>query len=122
MVGTYGQFPDFRPQTPDARKAFESADPEAFVIEVQGDKLFILGKTDVGLIAAVYTFLDRLGCKWFAPGKHWDAVLELDGLAINDKLNAASAGPSYQLRHFFPSWGPNSSVAGKGEREKDYAL
>jgi hypothetical protein len=59
MVGSFAQFPVFRPQALGARKAFESADPEAFVVEVQGDTLFILGKTDLGVIAGVYTRLDR---------------------------------------------------------------
>ncbi len=122
FAGTFAQFPDFRPQAPGARKAFESADPEAFVVEIQGDRLFVLGKTDLGLIAGVYTFLDRLGCKWFAPGTHWETVPAPDGLVFDDKLNASAGGPSYRARHFFPSWGPNTSILHKGERERDYAL
>lgn len=122
FAGTFEQFPDFKPQGAGGRKAFASPDPEAFVVEAQGDKLFILGKSHAGLMAGIYTLLDRLGCKWFAPGTAWENVPQLKKLTLDEKLNTASAGPSYQARHFFPSWGPNSSVSRKGERERDYAL
>lgn len=122
FAGTFDQFPHFKPQGAEAQKAFAAPDPEAFVVEVQGDKLFVLGKTPSGLIAGIYTLLDKLGCKWFAPGKTWENVPERTGLVLDRKLNTASAGPSYLARHFFPSWGPNSHVSRKGARERDYAL
>jgi hypothetical protein len=122
VAGTFTHFPDFKPRTPEARKAFISRDPEAFVVEVQGDKLYLLGRTDLGLIAGVYTLLDRLGCRWFAPGAAWENVPELNGLTLDEKLNVAVSGPSYQARYFFSSYGANSSVLRKGAREHEYAL
>ncbi len=67
FAGTFAQFPDFKPQEAAAGQAMASDDPEAFVVEVQGDRLFILGKSNLALIAGVYTLLDKLGVKWFAP-------------------------------------------------------
>lgn len=122
VAGTFAQFPDFEPRGPGAREAFSSGDPEAFLVEVQGDRLFILGRTNLGLMAGVYTFLDRLGCKWYAPGAAWEDVPERDGLVFGETLNAASAGPSYQARHFFSTWGPNTSAARPQDRRRDYVL
>ena len=122
FAGTFAQFPDFKPQEAAATQAMTSDDPEAFVVEVQGDRLFILGKSNLGLIAGVYSLLDKLGVKWFAPGDEWTNVPQLGALALDDKLNAASAGPSYKSRLFGPSVGVNSSVFKKGEREAAYTL
>ena len=122
FAGTFAEFPDFKPQQAAATQTMASDDPEAFVVEVQGDRLFILGKSNLGLIAGVYTLLDKLGVKWFAPGEEWTNVPEPGALALDDKLNAASAGPSYKSRLFFPSFGVNTSVFKKGEREAAYTL
>lgn len=122
FAGTFAQFPDFKPAQPGAAEAMASVDPEAFVIEAQGDKLFLLGKSDLGLIGAVYTFLDKLGCKWFAPGPDWAEAPENAGLTLDARLNAASAGPSYRARFFFPSYGPNTAVDRPDDRRAEYAL
>jgi len=122
FAGTFAQFPNFKPQQVDARKAMASADPESFVIEVQGDKLFVLGKTNSGLMAGIYTLLDKLGVKWFAPGQEWENVPQLNGLALDNKLNISSAGPSFKARLSFSSFGANSSVFKKGERDKEFTL
>lgn len=120
FVGTFDEFPDFQPGPAGARQAVVSPDPEAFVVEVQGDRLFVLGRSRGGVIAAIYTLLDRVGCKWFAPGKEWENVPTGSGLTLGETLNASSAGPSYKARFFFSSYGPNSSVFRKGGREEDY--
>ncbi len=122
FVGTFDQFPTFRPRQVGGPEAAASADPEAFVVEAQGDRLFVLGKAPAGLMAAVYTLLDRLGCKWYAPGAAWEEVPERPGLAFDGKLDVASAGPSYRSRYFAPTAGTNLSVFRRGERETDYTL
>lgn len=122
FAGTFAQFPDFKPQQAEAQKAMASADPEAFVIEAQGDRLFILGKTNFGLIAGIYTLLDKLGVKWFAPGQQWENVPQLNELALDNKLNISSSGPTFKARLSFSSFGPNSSVFKKGERDAEYTL
>ncbi len=86
FAGTFAQFPDFKPQDAAAAQAMASDDPESFVVEVQGDRLFILGKSNLGLIAGVYTLLDKLGVKWFAPGDEWTNVPQLGALVLDDKL------------------------------------
>jgi len=122
FAGTFEQFPGFKPQQANSQKVMASTDPEAFVIEAQGDRLFILGKTNFGLIAGIYTFLDKLGCKWFAPGQEWENVPQLNGLMLDSKLNLTSSGPSYTSRNFYPSWGPNTNGLNTAERNTEYAL
>ena len=122
FAGTFAQFPNFKSHQAGWPKVAASPDPEAFVIEAQGDRLYILGKSPSGLIAAIYTMLDRLGCKWFAPGKEWESVPASRRRALDPTLNTASAGPSYQTRHFFPSYGPNTSAARPDERRREYTL
>lgn len=118
FVGNFDQVRDFKSQLPATKEARASSDPEAFAIEVQGQKLFILGKSKLGVMAAVYTFLDKLGCKWFAPGALWENVPRLDRLTFDDRFNIASAGPSYQFRWFAVSWGPDVSVFRPEDRGK----
>lgn len=122
VAGTLEEFPGFESRQAEWPRLADSTDPEAFLIEAQGDTLYILGKSHAGLIAGIYTLLDRLGCKWYAPGKAWENVPALDGLILDARWNTVSAGPSYQARFFFPSWGPNVSVADKEERARDYTL
>jgi len=122
FAGTFAQFPNFKPQQANSQKAMASTDPEAFVIEAQGDRLFILGKSDLGLMAGIYSFLDRLGCKWFAPGTEWENVPQLNGLVLDSKLNLASAGPSYKARFYFSTYGPNTKMDQPGERDRLYLL
>lgn len=122
FAGTFDQFPGFEPQQAEAHKAMASDDPEAFVVEVQDDRLYILAKSNLGLIAGIYTLLDKLGAKWFAPGQEWENVPTLSSLSLDSQLNVASTGPSYNLRLFFPSFGVNTSMFNKGERETAYTL
>nr|MBA3283331.1 twin-arginine translocation signal domain-containing protein [Acidimicrobiia bacterium] len=120
-AGTFGQFQGFVARQPASAQALSSSDPEAFVVEGQGDKLFVLGKTRLGLIAATYTLLDALGCRWFAPGPEWESVPH-GGHLSTDQLQMASAGPSYHARFFFSSFGANFSVFDEGRRDRLYLL
>jgi hypothetical protein len=123
FAGTFDQLPAFKPTSEGSKRAMSSSDPEAFVVEVQGNDLYVLGKSELGLMAAIYGLLDQLGCKWYAPGEIWESVPKLgEGLVLNEKLNLASAGPSYKARFFFPGWGTNSDPADKGRREREFAL
>ena len=122
VIGTFDAVPGFQPRESGSKEAYASVDPEAFLIETQDSRVFLLGKSRFGLIAGIYGFLDRLGCRWYAPGAVWESLPRLESLAIDHRLNASSTGPSYHARHFFCSWGPNSSTFRKTERQRDYAL
>jgi len=42
--------------------------PEGFAIAQRGDCLYLVGADSRGVLYAVYDFLERLGCRWLAPG------------------------------------------------------
>jgi hypothetical protein len=48
--------------------------PEGFVLRSDGKSVFLLGLEPPGVQHAVSTFLHRLGCRWFFPGKTWEVV------------------------------------------------
>lgn len=120
FAGTFEQFPGLRLHHVEA---MSSPDPESFIVEVHGNKLYILGKSNFGLIAGIYGLLDYLGCKWYAPGQIWENVPDLRrGLSLDQNLKLASAGPSYKTRLFFPGWGPNTSVFRPGQRQREFTF
>jgi hypothetical protein len=58
------------------RKVVEQVDPsfsqlqlgdDGFVIRRLGGRVLIAGGSDTGTLYAVYSFLEKLGCRWFAP-------------------------------------------------------
>ena len=70
------------PAVPDSmKKSLEGKEEEAFLLKTEGGKLYIVGKTQVGTLYGVYTFLeDFLNVRWFLPDeeyveKHNEVVL-----------------------------------------------
>jgi hypothetical protein len=121
FAGTTAEYSAFKPQSEKGRAALVSSDPEAFVIEAQGSKLYLIGKTDFGVIAAIYTLLDNIGVKWFAPGDKWENVPQPKALELA-ALNASSSGPSYKSRLMFSNYGVNSTPQEPGKREAEVVL
>lgn len=97
-------------------------DPESFVVRAQGAHFYIVGRTVLGMMAGVYTFLDSLGVKWLAPGPEWENVPERRGLVFDSKLNLSSDGPSYKWRGYFSTYGVNWRLSNSGERDRQYLL
>ncbi len=48
--------------------------PEGFVLRSDGRSVYLLAANPLGVQHAVTTFLHRLGCRWFFPGKAWEVV------------------------------------------------
>ena len=48
--------------------SFRDLGPEGFVLKTAGPHLVIAGGRLRGSMYGVYTFLEKLGCRWFAPG------------------------------------------------------
>ena len=46
---------------------FQELGPEGFVLKTAGRHLVIAGGRLRGSMYGVYTFLEKLGCRWFAP-------------------------------------------------------
>ncbi|MBD3184149.1 DUF4838 domain-containing protein [Candidatus Poribacteria bacterium] len=56
---------------------------DGFIIKSMGERLVLAGTTPRGTLYSVYTFLEILGCRWFAPGiigevipRHYDILLK----------------------------------------------
>jgi len=49
----------------EANLPFEKLGAEGFVIQTSGRQLIIAGGRQRGTMYGVYTFLDKLGCRWF---------------------------------------------------------
>jgi hypothetical protein len=47
---------------------------EAFVMRTTGDRVLLLGVTDEAASHAAYTFLEKLGVRWFFPTPEWEIV------------------------------------------------
>ncbi len=47
---------------------------EGFILRTEGGSLFLAAREPPGVRHAVTTFLRRLGCRWFFPGKTWEVL------------------------------------------------
>jgi len=47
---------------------------EGFLIESDGESLFIAAREERGVSHGVMTFLHHLGCRWFFPGPVWEVI------------------------------------------------
>jgi hypothetical protein len=55
--------------------------PEGFILRSDGKSLFLLAQAAPGVHHAVSTFLHRIGCRWFFPGKTWSVIPKLPTIA-----------------------------------------
>ena len=51
----------------DPRIPYSRLGAEGFVLKTSGKQLLIVGGAQRGTLYGVYTFLDKLGCRWFTP-------------------------------------------------------
>ncbi len=54
-------------QAADPELANEQLGEDGFVIRREGGRVLIAGRSDRGTLYGVYAFLEKLGCRWFAP-------------------------------------------------------
>lgn len=81
---------------------------EAFVIRSEGgEKLWIVGNSDMALRHGVYFYLDQLGCRWFLPNDHWTIIPSRKSIGLEiDRVEA----PAFRLRNFFGTGGFGRSL------------
>ena len=72
------------------------------VIQITDRAIHITSPAGRGLAKAIYTFLDRIGVRWYTPGK-WGEVLP-DG-RIELSTGAVVEGPDFMFRSFYWSRG-----------------
>src|SRR5215203_1043042 len=71
---------------------------EDFVIEGNANRLLLVATHPAGLCKAIYTYLDRLGIRWYLPGEDWSVVTGVRNITL---VNSAFYTPSFVLRNFF---------------------
>jgi len=93
----------------EAAKQIGGKDPESFMIAVDDDKVVLAGNGDRATLYAVYTFLEKLGCVWVAPGI--DHVPQQEQIAIPAGRQAYSPGIKYRvLRYIKTSTSSESEI------------
>lgn len=79
---------------------------DQYRIVVRGDDVFLAGCSPRGTLFAVYDWLQRLGCRWFAPGYRFykgmhETVPAVSSLSIHKKLDITEV-PDFKFRQEFP--------------------
>lgn len=77
--------------------------PEGFIIRTRDRGVFLAGATDLGTQNAIYTFLELLGCRWFAPGAAWEVVPHKRSISIGP-IDLRQK-PTFQGRLLWYAWG-----------------
>ncbi len=104
IVGTPEQFPSVdSEEIKDSLKIVNSFDgKEAFVIRSERKRLLLIGATELGASHAVFRFLEKLGCRWFFPGKKWEVIPKIPSLSVCISL---SDRPAFLARRIWYQWG-----------------
>jgi hypothetical protein len=56
--------------------------PDGFAIKTIDDRILLVGGSPRGTLYSVYTFLEMLGCRWFAPGIIGEVIPQLSNIEI----------------------------------------
>jgi len=83
--------------------ALKGKGKEAFLLRSEGkNRLWIVGNSASGVEHGVYTYLDRLGFRWFFPSEEWTVIPSLKSIAV--EANFVSS-PAFHQRDFFGTGG-----------------
>lgn len=81
------------------------ADPESYRIWTDGERAWIIGRTEHAVWHSVYGFLELLGCRWFFPDPVWTVIPKKPTVGLNMDH---SASPAFQYRRIWYGWGPRT--------------
>jgi len=74
-------------------------DKEPFVLfSDSSDRLLVVANDQRGLAHGLYTYLEKLGCRWYLPGGNWEMIPRRDDITM--QLNEFVA-PDFRTRDFF---------------------
>jgi hypothetical protein len=80
-------------------------DPEAYRLYSDGQRVWILARSALGLQHAIYGFLEALGCRWFFPDPVWTVIPRRPDLAVTVDCRCQ---PAFRWRRIWYGWGPRS--------------
>ncbi len=75
---------------------------EAFTIAASNNSIIIIGNSDTAIRNGIYTYLKKLGCRWFFPGKKWTIIPKRKNIFIDYKYSSA---PDYSNRNIWYQYG-----------------
>lgn len=80
---------------------------EGFILRSDGKSLYLLAPEAPGVGHAVTTFLHRLGCRWFFPGKTWEVLPKASTIAGSwNERQVPSFGMERMIWHGFGDYKP----------------
>lgn len=65
-------------------------------VVVEGDRVGLLGESDLGTSYAIYEILDRLGCRWFIPGETGEVIPERKAVRVDECDDVLEPGTLYR--------------------------
>ncbi|MFZ4775545.1 MAG: DUF4838 domain-containing protein [Terrimicrobiaceae bacterium] len=121
LLGTLAEFPN--PKLGGGlqiRNGFDGR--EAYAIRTEGERLLLVGATDLGVSHAAFRLLEALGCRWFFPSPAWEVVPSIPKLRV--EINETDR-PAILARRIWYGYGyfkePGDRTLDAGRCYKDYA-
>lgn len=78
---------------------------EAFYIRSEKDYLWIVGNTEMALQHGIYSFLERIGCRWYFPDPVWYVIPQKSEIKISIDVKER---PSFAWRNIWYEFGPRT--------------
>lgn len=103
-------------------KGLSTGNSEGFLLRSDGKKqLQIIAYSKQGLTHGIYTYLDKLGFRWYKPGNDYAVIPKLKDIRI---VVEEVQTPDMQLRTFFGTFGtPRNAVVDKSKQvDKSWKL
>jgi len=101
VLGTIKEFPtDSLTETLAIHNNYDGR--EAYAIRTEPARVLLIGATDLGVSHAAFSFLERLGCRWFFPAKEWEVVPVKGTLTASV---AETSRPAVLARRIWYAWG-----------------
>ncbi len=89
-------------------KELKSLNPEGFLIAPTGDRLWMIGNSELAVRHSVFTLLEHLGCRFFFPDPVWTVVPRKRDLSVATRLKKQ---PAFAHRLIWYEWGaPNETL------------
>ena len=78
-------------------------DEEGFVVRTIGKNLILAGACGRATLYSVYTFLEHLGCRWFAPGEFGEVIPKMETVTVGPLDLVEKPSLSYRaMMHHLP--------------------
>lgn len=111
IVGTTHDYPQF-----DGVLSVVGLDkPEIYLLRSLEDRLYLIGKTEIGTRHAVFDLLHRIGYRQYFPGKHWEIIPQKKSFSLDVDITEQ---PDFILRDFFVGHSTSNPPLWPGQKER----